>query len=95
MEAVVKAVVDTRRAVGRTPSRFDAIGYPACPFSIKRNEEVSMYEPLFTESVRIITRGCTQAGAYERLYADIQPRRQGWARRGRCGDPSRRGGVIL
>jgi hypothetical protein len=54
-----------------------------------------MYDPRFTRLVRILTEGCTRAGAYERLYADIQPRRQGWARRGRCGDPSRSGGVIL
>jgi hypothetical protein len=36
-----------------------------------------MHDPRFTRLVRILTEGCTRAGAYERLYADIQPRRQG------------------
>jgi hypothetical protein len=47
----------------------------------KRNKEVSMLDARFGRLVRILTEGCTRAGAYERLYADIEPLRQGWARR--------------
>ncbi len=48
-----------------------------------------------TPMVRALTDGCTRRGAYERLYSDVEPRRARWARRCRCGDMSRRGGVIL
>jgi hypothetical protein len=48
-----------------------------------------------SDLVRAFTNGCTQPGAYERLYADIEPRRCRWARNAKCGDMSRRGGIIL
>jgi hypothetical protein len=47
-----------------------------------------------TEIVRTLTDGCTEPGAYEQVYADIKPRRRGWARGERCGDISPKGGII-
>jgi hypothetical protein len=53
------------------------------------------HDAITTPLVRILTDGCTRPGAYEWLYRDLEPRRQRWAKRGKCGDVSRKGGIIL
>lgn len=46
-------------------------------------------------AVRVMTGGCIEPGVFERLYADKEPHRCHWAKNAKCGDISRRGGIIL
>jgi hypothetical protein len=75
---------------GCKSTQLDALR-PVCIKQVRRD----VGDPAITRLVRVLTTGCVRPGVFEHLYADLKPRRQKWARRGRCGEMSRNGGIIL
>ena len=47
------------------------------------------------EAWNAFTGGCSRAGAYWQRYRDTKPRRYRWAHNAKCGESTRRGGIIL